>query len=141
MGGHDIETTPGGHVGIETRGMIGYSEGHRRGRMTLRRFVDVFSTNPAKVMGLYPRKGLIAPGSDADIVLWDPDVRRTITLDDLHHEGDYSPWEGWEVDGWPVMTLLRGRVVVEDGRLHSAPGDGRFQKRSLGADVRERPAV
>ena len=102
MAGTDIETTPGGHVGIETRGMIGFSEGYRRGRMSLRRFVDVFATNPAKVMGLYPRKGLIAPGSDADLVLWDPEVRRTISLGDLHHEGDYSPWEGWEVEGWPV---------------------------------------
>jgi dihydropyrimidinase len=141
MAGTDIETTPGGHVGIETRGMIGFSEGHRRGRMSLRRFVDVFSTNPAKVMGLYPRKGVLAPGSDADVVLWDPDVRRTITIDELHHEGDYTPWEGWEVDGWPTTTLLRGGVVVEDGGLHSRPGDGRFVKRALAAEVRERPIV
>ena len=141
MAGSDIETTPGGHVGIETRGMIGFSEGHRRGRMSLRRFVDVFSTNPAKVMGLYPRKGLIAPGSDADLVLWDPELRRTITLDRLHHEGDYSPWEGWDVEGWPVLTVLRGRVVVEDGELHAEPGDGRFVRRALSADVRERPAT
>jgi dihydropyrimidinase len=141
MAGSDIETTPGGHVGIETRGMIGYSEGHRRGRMSLRRFVDVFSTNPARVMGLYPRKGVLAPGSDADVVLWDPDARRTITIADLHHDGDYTPWEGWEVDGWPVMTLLRGNVVVEDGRLQARPGDGRFVKRALAADVRERPLV
>jgi dihydropyrimidinase len=141
MAGTDIETTPGGHAGIETRGMIGYSEGHRKGRMSLRRFVDVFSTNPAKVMGLYPRKGVIAPGADADIAIWDPDARRTITLEALHHEGDYSPWEGWEVQGWPVTTLLRGSVVVEDGELRSEPGSGRFVKRSLEGQVRERPAV
>jgi dihydropyrimidinase len=140
MAGTDIETTPGGHVGIETRGMIGFSEGYRRGRMSLRRFVDVFSTNPAKVMGLYPRKGLVAAGSDADIVLWDPEIRRTITMEGLHHEGDYSPWEGWEVEGWPVMTVHRGRVVVEDGELNAEPGDGLFLRRTLDAELRERPA-
>jgi dihydropyrimidinase len=141
MAGTDIETTPGGHVGIETRGMIGFSEGYRKGRMSLRRFVDVFSTNPARLMGLYPRKGVLAPGSDADAAIWDPDVRRTITLDALHHEGDYTPWEGWEVEGWPVMTLRRGQVVVEDGELHALPGSGRFVRRSLDGAVRRRPVV
>jgi dihydropyrimidinase len=141
MAGNDIESTPGGHAGIETRGMIGFSEGHRKGRMTLRRFVEVFSTNPAKLMGLYPRKGLIAPGSDADIVVWDPEVRRTITIDALHHEGDYSPWEGWDIEGWPAMTLRRGEVVVEDGELLAQPGTGRFVKRSLDTTLRERPVV
>jgi dihydropyrimidinase len=141
MAGTDIESTPGGHVGIETRGMIGFSEGHRRRGMSLRRFVDVFSTNPAKLMGLYPRKGVIAPGSDADVAIWDPDVRRTITIDALHHDGDYSPWEGWDVEGWPVMTLLRGAIVVEDGELLSQPGSGRFVKRVLDPGLSRRPGV
>jgi len=141
MAGTDIESTPGGHVGIETRGVIGFSEGHRKGRMSLRRFVDVFSTNPAKVMGLYPRKGVIAPGSDADIVVWDPDVRRTISIDALHHDGDYSPWEGWDVEGWPVMTVRRGEIVVEDGELLARPGSGRFVKRARDPGLRARPVV
>jgi dihydropyrimidinase len=100
------------------------------------------SIRSARYIGVSIRaKGVLAPGSDADVVLWDPDVRRTITLADLHHENDYTPWEGWEVDVWPVMTPLRGKVVVEDGRLHARPGDGRFVKRALAADVRERPLV
>jgi dihydropyrimidinase len=140
MAGTDIETTPGGHVGIETRGVIGFSEGVGRRGFSLRRFVEVFSTNPARVTGLYPRKGVIAPGSDADLVVWDPDAAHTITIDELHHDGDYSPWEGWEVRGRPLTTILRGRVVVEDGELHAQPGDGVFVPRKVERDVLERPA-
>lgn len=102
---------------------------------------DVLPPLRDATVGLYPRKGVIAPGSDADLALWDPEARRTITIDGLHHEGDYRPWEGWEVEGWPVMTILRGRVVVEDGELRAVPGDGRFVKRALAADVRERPVT
>lgn len=135
MAGHDIETTPGGHVGIETRGMIGLAEGVDAGRMTLRRFVEVFATNPARVTGLHPRKGVLAPGSDADVALWDPRAGGAIRLEDLHHDGDYSPWEGWPVTARPVLVLLRGRVVVENGQLHGSPYDGRFVPRRIEADV------
>ena len=84
MAGTDIESTPGGHVGIETRGVITFSEGVVKGRITLERFVDVFATNPARILGMYPQKGVLAEGSDADIVLWDSDVERwTITIDEL----------------------------------------------------------
>jgi dihydropyrimidinase len=141
MAGTDIESTPGGHVGIETRGLIGFSEGVGKRNLSLRRFVEVFSTNPARVTGLYPRKGVIAPGSDADLVLWDPTAERTISMDTLHHDGDYSPWEGWSVRGWPTLTVLRGEVVVENGRLHSQPGSGEFIPRKLDRDVLERPAL
>ena len=82
---------------------------------------------------------MIAPGSDPDLVLWDPAVERTITIDDLHHDGDHSPWEGWRVQGWPVVTILRGAVVVEDGALAVEPGFGRFVPRKLEPDVLERP--
>jgi dihydropyrimidinase len=109
-------------------------------QFTLRRFVEVFSTNPARVTGLYPRKGVIAPGSDADLVLWDPAVERTISMDLLHRDGDYSPWEGWSVRGWPTLTILRGEVVIENGRLHSQPGSGEFIPRKLDRDVLEGPA-
>jgi dihydropyrimidinase len=141
MAGTDLETTPGGHAGIETRGLIGFSEGYVKGRMSLERFVEVFSANPAKLMGLYPRKGAIAPGSDADLAVWDPDVRRTITLDDLHHDSDYSPWEGWEVRGWPVATVLRGKIVVDEGKLLGGPEDGRWLPRWLDGAVRAGPAL
>jgi dihydropyrimidinase len=140
MAGTDIETTPGGHVGIETRGMIGFSEGVGKRGLSLRRFVEVFSTNPARVTGLYPRKGVIAPGSDADLVVWDPSVERTISMDLLHHEGDYTPWEGWQVRGWPELTILRGRVAVENGELRVEPGFGRFVPRKVEAEVLQRPA-
>jgi dihydropyrimidinase len=141
MAGTDLETTPGGHAGIETRGIIGFSEGYAKGRLSLERFVEVFSANPAKLMGLYPRKGAIAPGSDADLAVWDPDVTRTITLDDLHHESDYSPWEGWEGRGWPVATVLRGKVVVEDAKLLGSPDDGRWLPRWLDGAIRTGPAL
>jgi dihydropyrimidinase len=141
LAGTDIETTPGGHVGIETRGMIGYSEGVGERGFSLRRFVEVFSTSPARVTGLYPRKGALAPGSDADVVIWDPTVEREITLDVLHHDGDYSPWEGRRVRGWPVTTILRGKVVVDDGQLLGSPEDGRFVRRKVGPDVLQRPVV
>ncbi len=141
MAGTDLETTPGGHVGIETRGTIGFSEGHAKGRLTLERFVDVFSANPAKLMGLYPRKGAIAVGSDADLAIWDPDAERTIALGDLHHDSDYSPWEGWQVRGWPVATVLRGKVVVENGELLGSPDDGRWLSRRLDPAIAAGPAV
>jgi dihydropyrimidinase len=141
LAGTNLQTTPGGHVGIETRGIIGFSEGVGRGRLTLERFVEVLSTNPARLMGLYPRKGVIAPGSDADLALWDPEVERTIALEHLHHELDYSPWEGWEVRGWPVTTILRGKVVVENGALVGDPSDGRWLPRKVDPELLARAAL
>jgi dihydropyrimidinase len=141
MAGTTIPTTPGGHAGIETRGTIAFSEGYVRGRMTLERFVEVFATNPAKLMGLYPRKGAIAAGSDADLAIWDPAVERTITMEHLHHESDYSPWEGWHVRGWPMTTILRGKVVVDEGVLRGSPADGTWLRRKADSRLLERPAL
>jgi dihydropyrimidinase len=141
MAGTDIESTPGGHAGIETRGLIGYSEGVVKRGMPLRRFVEVFSTNPARITGLFPRKGVIAAGSDADLVVWDPAVERTITMELLHHGGDYSPWEGWVVQGWPAMTILRGAVAVENGRLLASADAGSFVPRKIEQDVLSRPVL
>jgi dihydropyrimidinase len=109
--------------------------------MSLERFAEVFSVNPARLMGLYPRKGAIAAGSDADLAVWDPDAERTIALGDLHHDSDYSPWEGWEVRGWPVATVLRGKVVVEDGSLLGSPEDGRWLARRLDPAIAAEPAL
>jgi dihydropyrimidinase len=141
MGGHDIETVPGGHVGIETRGMILLSEGYQKGRLTLRRFVELFATNPARIFGLYPRKGVIRPGSDADLAIWDLDGHHTISMDNLHHDGDYSPWEGWTVGARPVATMLRGKTIVSDGRLHVNADYGRWQHRQIDGDVLAAPVI
>jgi len=91
-------------------------------------------------MGLYPRKGALAIGSDADIVLLDPRSRRVIRKEDLH-ETDYTPWEGHEVVAWPSMTVLRGKIVVERGQFLASPSDGQFLSRKIPDDIRSRPAV
>ena len=122
---------PNGIPGIETRLPILYSLGVHAGRMTASEFVALTSTNHAKMYGLYPKKGSIAPGFDADLVLWDPNRRETIRQDLLHHGADYTPYEGLAVTGWPVVTLLRGKVVAEEGRILGQPGDGAFLPRAL----------
>lgn len=122
---------PNGIPGVETRLPILFSEGVVKGRITLEQFVALTSTNHAKMYGLYPRKGSIAVGADADIVLWDAGRKVTISQSLLHHGSDYTPWEGYEVTGWPVGTILRGRHVYDDGRIIGAPGDGHFLKRQL----------
>ncbi|MDQ8730877.1 dihydropyrimidinase [Bradyrhizobium sp. LHD-71] len=122
---------PNGIPGVETRMQILFSKGVNEGRITLNEFVALTSTNHAKMYGLYPRKGSIAPGFDADIVLWDPQRTTTIRQELLHHGADYTPYEGLEVTGWPVMTLLRGNVMVQDGEIVGKPGQGAFLKRDL----------
>ena len=137
--GRTINDVTGGHNGTETRMGITFSEGVSKKGMSLERFVDVTSANVARIMGYYPRKGAIAPGSDADIVLIDPAIRRPLTMEDIHL-GDYSIWEGWEVQGWPVTTILRGKVVVENGQLLGKLGDGQFVPRKIAGDILSRPA-
>ncbi|WP_112874951.1 dihydropyrimidinase [Paracoccus endophyticus] len=106
---------PNGIPGVETRLPILFSEGVSRGRISLQRFVALTSTNPARLYGLYPQKGSIAIGADADLTLWDPALTRPIRQADLNHGCDYTPYEGLEVTGWPVRTLLRGRTIAIDG--------------------------
>ena len=139
LSGKTIDTLQGGHNGIETRLTITYSEGVAKGRISLQRFVELTSANAARLLGMYPQKGAIAVGSDADIALIDPDVRKTIALSDLHADSDYSIWEGQEVQGWPVTTILRGSVIVEDGKLLGTPVHGQFVKRRIASDVLSRP--
>jgi dihydropyrimidinase len=107
--------------------------------MSLQRFADITSANAAKIMGLYPRKGAIAPGSDADIVLIDPEIRRPLTMTDFHIS-DYSIWEGFEAAGWPVMTILRGQVAVENGELKTVLGSGKFIPRKVDAQIANTPS-
>ncbi|MEM9249814.1 MAG: dihydropyrimidinase [Pseudomonadota bacterium] len=106
---------PNGIPGVETRLPILFSEGVRTGRMSLERFAALTATNHARLYGLYPRKGAILVGADADIALWDPTLTKPIRQSDLHHGSDYTPWEGFEVTGWPVRTILRGVTTMRDG--------------------------
>jgi dihydropyrimidinase len=115
-----FQWVPNGIPGVETRLPILFSEGVSKGRITLNQFVALSSTNHAKMYGLHPKKGTIAVGSDADIAIWDPERKVTITQDILHHGSDYTPYEGIEVTGWPVTTIVRGKVVVQDGALADA---------------------
>jgi len=117
---------PNGVPGIETRLPILFSEGVKKGRISLNRFVELVATNPAKMYGLHPRKGTLAIGSDADVVVFDPELRRVIRAEKLHHNVDYTPYEGMVVDGWPVTVLSRGDVVIEDHKLVVAAGRGEF---------------
>ncbi|HET7876297.1 MAG TPA: amidohydrolase family protein [Methylomirabilota bacterium] len=137
--GRTIEDVTGGNLGAEARMGIVYTEGVVRRGMSLGRFAQVTATNAARILGLYPRKGVIAPGSDADLVLIDPSVRRRLTREDFH-VSDYSPWEGWEIQGWPVMTVLRGKVIVEGGRLLGTTADGQLVPRRIDPTVLTRPA-
>ena len=111
---------PNGIPGVETRLPILFSEGVGKGRISLETFAALTATNHARIYGL-DRKGSIAVGKDADIVLWDPALTRTITQDDLHHGSDYTPWEGFEATGWPVRTILRGRTVMLNGDPVGSP--------------------
>ena len=124
---------PNGIPGVETRLPILFSEGVVKGRISLNRFVELTSTNHAKLYGLYPKKGSIGVGFDADIVLWDPNRKETIRQEILHHGADYTPWEGFEVTGWPVLTLLRGQVVAENGVIVGKKGRGQVLDRDLSA--------
>jgi dihydropyrimidinase len=120
---------PNGIPGVETRLPILFSEGVSKGRISLQKFVELTSTNHARIYGLYPRKGSIGVGFDADIVLWDPKLKKAIRQDDLHHGSDYTPWEGFEITGWPVMTIVRGRVVVDHGKIVGEKGAGEIMRR------------
>ena len=103
-----------------------YSEGVHGGRLSLERFVDVTSTNAARLFGLYPRKGTLAVGSDADIVVWDPEATGTVRADAFASRADHTIYEGWEMRGLPRHTISRGEVIVADGELQATPGRGRL---------------
>ena len=125
---------PNGIPGVETRLPILFSEGVMKGRIDLPRFVSLAATAHARTYGLYPEKGTIAIGSDADLAIWDPAEKRTIRHADLHDGADYSPYEGLEVTGWPTTVILGGRVMVRDNTLVGAKGDGTYRSaRTRGA--------
>ncbi len=139
--GDTIETVCGGHNGIETRMPVAFTKFVAERNVSLQRFVDITSANAAKLLGLYPQKGAIQPGSDADIVLIDPDMQKTLTMDDLHADSDYSIWEGFTCQGYPVLTMLRGKVIVDQGQLIGSSTDGQWLKRRVSGDIISRPVV
>jgi dihydropyrimidinase len=129
LGKDDFSKIPNGLPSVEDRFTLLYG-GVEAGHIGLNRFVELVATAPAKMFGLYPRKGTIAPGSDADIVVFDPRVERTISASEHHMNVDYSVYEGRTVRGLPEVVMQRGKILVQDGRFHGKPGDGRFQPRS-----------
>ncbi|MCU1257874.1 MAG: putative D-phenylhydantoinase [Bryobacterales bacterium] len=106
-----------------------YSEGVRKGRITLERMVALSSTNPAKLFGMYPKKGTIAVGSDADVVIWDPNLTKKIRDEDILSNGHFSIFNGWELTGWPITTIRRGEVVYQNGKIKAKAGSGEMASR------------
>ncbi|MEI7771609.1 MAG: dihydropyrimidinase, partial [Chloroflexales bacterium] len=134
LGRDNFAMIPNGCPGIEERMMVLYTHGVRAGRISLNRWVELTSTNPAKLFGCYPQKGLVAPGADADVVIWDPEARHTISAASNHQATDYTLYEGWEVTGAPRTVLSRGRVLVDGGEWKGQAGAGQFvHRRQFGA--------
>ncbi|MCS6926177.1 MAG: dihydropyrimidinase [Candidatus Binatia bacterium] len=127
--GKTVDELLPGMSNLETMLPMLYSEGVRKSRLSLNRFVEIVSTNPAKLFGLYPQKGTIAVGSDADIVLFDPHKIVTIRHADMHSRADYELYEGFQVTGWPAMTLSRGEIIVDNGKVLGQAGRGRLLRR------------
>jgi len=138
--GKTIMNVTGGHNGAETRVGITYNEGVVNRGMSLERFVEITSSNAAQLTGLYPRKGAIAPGSDADIVIIDPNMDRRLEKKDFHIS-DYSIWEGWPIHGWPTTTVLRGKVQVQDGVFVGQLGYGQLIPRKISTGILNKPTL
>lgn len=138
--GNRIDDTTGGNSGVEPRLAVMYTEMVHRRQYSLSQYVDLVSTNAAKVMGLYPRKGAIAAGSDADITILDPNRRGKITASELH-ETDYTPWEGHDIFAWPETTIMRGKVMVDGKEFFGETNDGQHLKRKIPADIIAGPAL
>jgi dihydropyrimidinase len=127
--GLDITTIPPGVADLDVMLPLLWSEGVATGRISRQRFVAASSTNAARLLGLYPRKGTIAPGSDADLVLWDPDESHPVRAATFASNGDYSPYEGWPVTGWPRLTISRGEIIVRNGQVEARRGRGQVPRR------------
>lgn len=133
--GNKIDDTTGGNSGVEPRVAIMFTEMVEKRGYSLEKFVELTSSNAARIMGLYPRKGALAAGSDADITILDPEEKRTVRKEELHST-DYTPWEGREVSVWPTTTILRGKVMVENGKFYGDEKDGQYLKRYIPDDIR-----
>ena len=133
--GSTVDMSQGGQSSVEMRMPVLWSEGVKKGRISENRFVELVSTNPARIMGLYPRKGRLEAGADADITILDPDKKWTPRVDDHHMIVDYNNWEGIELTGKVATTILRGNVLLEDGTWVGSRTEGRFQRRELLPEV------
>jgi dihydropyrimidinase len=129
LGKHDFSKIPNGAPGIETRMSLVYDGGVKTGRISLNRWVELTSTSPAKIFGMFPRKGTIAPGSDADIVVFNPAKKQKLSVKTLHMKVDYNPYEGREVQGVSETVISRGKVIVEKGKFTGRVGGGSFIRR------------
>ena len=138
--GRRIDDTTGGNAGCEPRVSVMYTEMVTKRGYSLSKFTDLVSTNAAKIMGMYPKKGALAAGSDADITVLDPAEKRMITASHLH-EADYTPWEGYEAAAWPILTILRGKIMMENGEFLGDTKDGKLLRRKIAEDVLSRPVV
>jgi dihydropyrimidinase len=132
MGKDDFSKIPNGAPGIETRLMLVWDGGVRAGKIDAHKFVEITSTNPARMFGLWPRKGTIAVGSDGDLVIFDPERVLALSAKTLHMKVDYNPYEGRSVKGAPAVVLSRGDVIVDHGQWKGRPGRGQFVKRQPG---------
>jgi len=130
LGKNDFSKIPNGHPAIENRIELLYSEGVEKGKISLNKFVEVSSTNAAKAFGMFPRKGTIAIGSDADIMVFNPTKEHTLTAASHHMNVDYSGYEGWQVTGKVETVLLRGKVAIENNSCLLEKGYGKFIKRN-----------
>ena len=128
MGKDDFSKIPNGHPAIENRMELLWSEGVEKGNISANKYVEVTSTNPAKIFGMYPQKGCIAVGSDADIVIFDPNEEHKISAETHHMNVDYSAYEGWEVKGKCKTVILRGQVAIDNGEVKIEKGYGQFRK-------------
>lgn len=129
MGKDDFTACPNGAPGVEERLMLLYSEGVAKGRITMNRLVETLCTKPSKIYGLYPEKGAIRPGADADLVILDPSVRQTVTHSRMHGAADYTCYEGMEIQGAVRQVMQRGRILAEGSRFIGEKGAGRFIRR------------
>ena len=135
MGENDFSKIPNGHPGLEHRMELLYSEGVRKGRISLNKYVEATSTNAAKVFGMFPKKGTIGIGSDADIVIFDPNEKHILSSKTHHHRCDYSAYEAWEVTGKCKTVILRGKVAIDNGKAMVEKGYGKFVKRGISSLV------
>ena len=141
LGEDSFDKVPNGVCGAEFRLPILFSEGVNKGRLSINRFVAVTSTNAARIFGMYPQKGIIAQGSDADLVLVDPEREKTLSVKDSLIGLDWSTFDGVQVKGVPTLTMLRGKVIAENGKFIGQKGDGKFLKRQIDEDVLRYPVV
>jgi len=127
----NVFRSPGGIPGVETRVPLLFSEGVLKNRIDLNRFVQLVATNPACIMGLSPQKGSIEVGADADLLILDPAEEKIVSVEVLHQHVDYTPYAGMVVKGWPKTVLLRGNILVRDGKFLGSKGSGQYIRRRL----------